>query len=140
VPPSPPLLEPTPRPEKQVFNGFKPLYHVFSCNFHGWKNMKTDETIRLAALKLKQSFSGGDPQVQEWALNGAIQQNPEEAKLHFRNICATIATPLFEDVERLCSTLELSKRQFVELALRDMVEKTNSIVNEVDPFPERLEA
>lgn len=100
--------------------------------------MKTDEKIRLAALKLKQSFSGGE--MPEWILKGAMEQNPEEAKLHFRNICATITTSLFDKVETHCSTLSISKREFVEMALVDLVEKTNAIVNEVDPFPEHEEA
>jgi hypothetical protein len=100
--------------------------------------MKTDEKIRLAALKLKQSFSGGD--MHEWALKNAIEQNPEEAKLHFRNICATIPTTLFDKVETHCSTLSISKREFVEMALVDLIQKTNEIVNDVAPFPEAEEA
>ena len=68
----------------------------------------------------------------EWA----AQQNPEAVKAELRNICALISPGLFLEVENLCNVLEFSKREFVEMALIEFVEKANAIVREVNPLGE----
>ena len=96
--------------------------------------MRSDEIIRLQALKLKEvnSNSAGS----NGLLDAVLEQNPEVAKEKLRNICAFISPQLFDEVQSLCSLLDLSKRRFVEMALQDAIEKTHSIVNEVSPFRE----
>lgn len=96
--------------------------------------MNPSEIIQLHALKLKhlqhRGYFGGD------VIEAAAQQNPEAAKAELRNICALIAPGLFSDVENLCNLLDLSKREFVEMALLEFVEKANAIVREVNPLGE----
>lgn len=93
--------------------------------------MKTDETLLLQALKLKQLGHTGH------SLDGdLIEQlalsNPEAAKTDMRNICAFISQPLFDDVTDVCQILSLSKRQIVEMALIDVMEKAHKIINETE--------
>ena len=93
--------------------------------------MRFDELIRLQALKQKQlHHQGTDFDLVDMVL----QQNAEEAGKLTRNICAHVSIQLFERVDNLCGVLEISKRQFVEQALIDAMEKAESIVSEVDPF------
>jgi hypothetical protein len=95
--------------------------------------MRTDETLLLQALKIKELTHKGSsgPDLVERLLDA----NPEEAKKSMRNICAFISPQLFDDVNGLSNVLELSKRQIVEMALLDFIEKAHKIIKEVDPFP-----
>lgn len=98
--------------------------------------MNPSEIIQLHALKLKNMHhrgnTGGGGDVIEWV----AQQNPEAVKAELRNICALITPGLFSDVENLCNLLDLSKREFVEMALLEFVDKANAIVREVNPLGE----
>lgn len=100
--------------------------------------MRTDETLLLQALKVKQlttrGYSGPDS-----LLDRVLESNPEEAKKSMRNICAFISPELFDDVNGLSNVLELSKRQIVEMALLDFMEKAHKIIKEVDPFPDQID-
>lgn len=97
--------------------------------------MTPSEIVQLHALKLKHlhhrgNSGGGD------LLEVLAQQNPEAFKSELRNICALITPSLFSEVENLCNVLDFSKREFVEMALLDFVDKTNAIIREVDPLGE----
>lgn len=95
--------------------------------------MNPSEIIQLHALKLKYMHhrgNSGGPDLIEWA----AEQNPEAVKAELRNICALISPGLFSEVENLCGVLDLSKRQFVEMALIEFVEKANAIFREVNPL------
>jgi len=96
--------------------------------------MTPSETLQLQALKLKQLHTRGSS-TPGALLDEVIRQNPDEAKAQLRNICALISPQLFEKVENLCSTLDLSKREFVEMALVEFVELAEKVLREVDPFP-----
>ena len=93
--------------------------------------MKTDDTLLLQALKLKQLGDTGRSYdgdlIEQLALS-----NPEAAKTDMRNICAFITVPLFDDVTNVCQILSLSKRQIVEMALIDVMEKAHKIINDTD--------
>lgn len=96
--------------------------------------MRTDETLLLQALKIKQLATRGYSGP-ESLLDRVLESNPEEAKKSMRNICAFISPQLFDDVNGLSNVLEISKRQIVEMALLDFMEKAHKIIKEVDPFP-----
>lgn len=97
--------------------------------------MNFQETIQLKALELKQlrtegiSGSVGDRIIEE------MVKTPERAAIT-RNICAHISVELFEQVEQCCQQLSLSKRRFVEMALKEALNQAESIVAEIDPFVE----
>lgn len=97
--------------------------------------MSPKEVLTLQALKLKQLHTRGvsDPAFVEALLESA----PAESKSEMRNICALVSLPLFEKVEQLCSLLDLSKRQFVEMALVDFVAKADSVMADVNPFSDQ---
>jgi len=94
--------------------------------------MNSTETLRLQALKLKQLHTNGND-FSDALVDELIKQNPTETP-PLRNICAFISPVLFDEIEGLCSTLSISKRRFVEMALIDLMAKANSIVEEVQPF------
>lgn len=96
--------------------------------------MTPSETLQLQALKLKQLYTRGSSNPGA-LLDEVIRQNPDEAKAQLRNICALISPELFEKVENLCNVLDLSKREFVEMALVEFVELAEKVLREVDPFP-----
>jgi len=94
--------------------------------------MKTDELLTLQALKFKQSLTGG---VNSKLAEHVIENTPQ-LKEKLRNICAFISPELFDDIESLCGVLDLSKRQFVEMALVDLVEKAKGTLHTLDALPE----
>ena len=95
--------------------------------------MNFHETIQLQALRLKELNTRGSspPAFQEAMLEAALKQNPDAP---LKNICAMVSIDLFERVEECCKQLELSKRRFVEMALREALRQAETIVAEVDPF------
>lgn len=95
--------------------------------------MKTDEVLILQALKFKQLHTQGHDMPGD-VLEQMMDALPE-VKEKLRNICAFISPVLFEEIEGLCGMLELSKRQFVEMALRDMVEKAKATIAQFDALP-----
>lgn len=118
-----------PRHAKQMDDGVTRMYHGNPQTFHGTP-MNLDETIRLQALKQKQlTTQGSDHDFVDMVL-----RHQPEVPEQMRNICATISTTLFNEVENCCSMLDLSKRRFVELALQDALAKAATIIDEVDPF------
>jgi hypothetical protein len=95
--------------------------------------MNFNETIQLQALRLKQSFQGSDPQLIDHFIEEAARQNPQA--LPMKNICAFVSQDLFDRVNACCDQLSLSKRRFVEMALIEALDRAETIVAEVNPFP-----
>lgn len=96
--------------------------------------MKTDELLTLQALKFKQLHTSGSS-LPGSVVDHLIDSTPQ-LKEKLRNICAFITPELFEEIEGLCGVLDLSKRQFVEMALRDLVEKAKGTLHTLDALPE----
>lgn len=91
--------------------------------------MNTNQILTLQALKFKQNLLQGD---QDIALDApAWMRDVHPGADETRNICALISIPLFEEIERLSNVLSMSKRRFVELALRDLAEKGNQAIADV---------
>ena len=94
--------------------------------------MTPSETIKLQALKLKAANEGSHP-----TLIDAVLENPankEGVKKEFRNVCSLLHVVQFDQLEDLCSLLDLSKREVISMALNDFIPKANAIVLEVNPF------
>jgi hypothetical protein len=67
------------------------------------------------------------------ALLGMALRNPEneaEIKANFKNVCALISLPLFEDLENICGMLDMTKRKFIEGALVEAISQANKIAEE----------
>ena len=92
--------------------------------------MKSEEMLMLQALKLKKlnskGFDGPD------LVEQLILQNPDAAKEKLRNICAFISPDLFSEIDSLCNLLDLSKREFVEMALVDLVAKAQAVIQQTN--------
>ncbi len=91
--------------------------------------MKFDELIQYKALSLKAFISG---QTTGDFVDNLLEQEGFESPI-MRNICASISTHLFDEVESITGLLSLSKRQFVEGAIIEAVQKAKSIIEQVNP-------
>lgn len=89
--------------------------------------MNFEEVIRYKALALKSTISGASG-------SDFIDHIDTSNIPSTKNICAIIHISLFEKVENITNLLNISKRQFVEHALIEAVEKANSIIKEVNPM------
>lgn len=94
--------------------------------------MTPSEIVKLQALKLKATIDGHHPQIVDSLLNSPANQ--EEVKKDFRNVCALITQGQFEALESLCSLLDLSKREVINMALSEFIPMANAIISEVNPF------
>lgn len=93
--------------------------------------MNTIDTLTLKALQLKQTITGhGNSDL----LDSFITADNEVVKSEMRNICAFIHKDLFSKVETTCTNLGLSKRQLVEMALIDIMEKVDEIIARHEVF------
>ena len=93
--------------------------------------MNTNDILLLKALQLKQSIEGDQSSD---LIDHILEQNPQATKEAMRNICAFISPQLFKQVEDICNNLSLSKRQVVEMALIDFMEKADKVIDQVNPF------
>lgn len=91
--------------------------------------MKSEEILMLQALKLKKLNTRGYDGID--LVEHLVSQN-EEAKAQLRNICAFVSPQLFEEVNTLTNLLDLSKREFVEMALNDLVAKTHAVLRDTN--------
>jgi hypothetical protein len=60
--------------------------------------------------------------------------NHEAIKVKFKNVCALISEPLTNRLESTLSILNMSKREFLEMAIIDALNNVDSIIDEVDAF------
>jgi hypothetical protein len=97
--------------------------------------MNFDETIRLQSLKLKELNTRGS-NFADKLIDMALADPAQTSQLPLKNICAMVTQQMFDEVDGLCQLLDISKRSFVEMALRQALDNAASIVNEVQPFPE----
>lgn len=92
--------------------------------------MTLEELVRLKALQAKRLHSGGGD-VQDQIIDTVLMKNDGD---QYRNLCAHVSIPLAEEIDGLCTSLDISKRRFIEGALIDAVKRANAIVIEVQPF------
>lgn len=55
---------------------------------------------------------------------------PEELK----NLCAKVPVSLVEEIDSTIELLKMSKREFVEMAVREALDRANSICKDIDIF------
>jgi hypothetical protein len=92
--------------------------------------MTPHEVLTLQALKLKSENDAYNPNFTDALLN----VDSEDTKKHYRNLCALIPADLFDDFEKYSHVLDLSKREFLTLAVREIISKTKAVLVEVKPF------
>jgi hypothetical protein len=95
--------------------------------------MNFHQTIQLKALRVKELHTRGSS-FPDQLVDQLLEDAPKE---EFRNICAMISVPLFNDVTELCGLLEISKRRFIEMALVEAMRRASEIVDRIDPLSEK---
>lgn len=100
--------------------------------------MNPSEVIQLQALKLKSTIEGNHQRIIDTLLTDP--DHKEQVDKEFRNVCALIHHSQFEKLEGICSLLDLSKREVIQMALGEFLLKADSIVSDVNPFESQEEA
>lgn len=53
---------------------------------------------------------------------------------HMKNLCTKVSIPLSDEIDNLCSILDISKRKFCEAAFIEAIEKAQAIMREEGVF------
>lgn len=53
-----------------------------------------------------------------------------------RNVCAKLSIPLSEEIDQVCSLLEISKRRFIEAAIIQALLEANRLMSDLDMHDE----
>lgn len=88
--------------------------------------MRFDEVIQLQALKLKAINSG---QGLAALVDRAVEESPQ-----LRQMCAKVSPELYDRLEQVCSVLDMSKRQFIEGAVADALERAVETIEKMGAF------
>lgn len=83
--------------------------------------MNLEELIQLQVLKRKALFAGAHPGSQ--LLDEVMEQSPE-----MRQMCAKVTPSLYNRLEQVCTALHLTKRQFIEWAVLEAVQRAESAI------------
>jgi hypothetical protein len=87
---------------------------------------------KLLHKVLDYKFKSSGSAALDYVLNDPANQ--EAIKGKFKNVCALISEPLTNRLEETLSVLSMSKREFLEVAIIEALDKIDSIINEVDAF------
>lgn len=91
--------------------------------------MNFDQFIQLHALQLKQAVEGsGNGQLIDKLLES---EGYEELKAEFKTVCAPISIPLFDRLNERLDMLGITKREFIQAAIVNALERVDQIVAEV---------
>lgn len=83
--------------------------------------MNFEETIQLQVLKLKASNSGRGPLLEHMLEHADVPQ--------VRQMCAKVSTVMYDDLESVCQILDMTKREFIETAVSDALQKAHEIIS-----------
>lgn len=106
-----------------------------------------DQFIQYRALKFKFSPVGLmtlddiQRQIDAGSLGHAVdgvfvpaKDLEEITSIPLRNVCAKLSVPLVERLDKALDVLDISKRQFIELALIEALDKVDQVLVDVDAF------
>jgi hypothetical protein len=94
--------------------------------------MKLDQEILMRALQFKSSLEG-QSSGNNYAMEKAIEEHAAKSD-EFKTVCAPISVPLFDRMGDKIQILGMSKRQFIEMAIVEALDRCDEIMNEVDVF------
>jgi hypothetical protein len=84
--------------------------------------MNFEENIQLHALKLKATVSGQGGRLLDQLLDQT--DSPQ-----VRQMCAKVSSALYDDLESVCGLLDMSKREFIESAVADALQRAHEVIN-----------
>lgn len=87
----------------------------------------SEEVILSKVLQFKHSSGDGH------AVDNALE-NSDAFEQKFKNVCAKLPVELVDSLEATCGLLDFSKREFIHLAVTDLIEKFEEISSEYDMF------
>lgn len=88
--------------------------------------MNLDDVIQLQVLKRKAASRGG---VGRDSMNEALLSREDIAdQVQLKQMCAKVSQALHQDVDSLCSILDLSKREFIENALIETCRRSWEVI------------
>lgn len=91
--------------------------------------MNFDELIQLQVLKLKALTSGRLP----GAIADAIVDSGQIPEV--RQMCAKVSPQLYARLENVTGALSMSKREFIEAAVAEAVEKAENAIEQAGVAP-----
>lgn len=84
--------------------------------------MNLEETLQLHALQQKASLGGVGGRF--------LDQMIEENELPIiKQMCAKVSVQMHDDLESVCSILDISKRRFIEAAVSDALKRAHELIN-----------
>lgn len=83
--------------------------------------MNFEEVIQLQVLKLK-SLNAGRGELLEHIIEAG--ETPQ-----LRQMCAKVSPALYDELENVCGLLDMSKREFIEGAVRDAIQRANEVID-----------
>lgn len=107
-----------------------------------------DQYIQFRALKFKFSALGSMTldDMERMIESGALLKSDDDGKtvrptsleeispIPLRNVCAKLSVQLVERLDNALGILDISKRQFIELALIEALDKVDQVLEDVDAF------
>jgi hypothetical protein len=82
---------------------------------------------RVLHQSFKQKF-GDSGKVTDFVLS----ENPDIPEI--KNVCAKLHVNLVSRLDNVINNLDMSKREFIEIALIEALDKAEAIFNDVEPF------
>lgn len=95
------------------------------------ETMKISNLTNFEQRVLHQSFKqkfGDSGKVTDFVL----EQNPDIPEI--KNVCAKLHIGLVSRLDNVIGALDMSKREFIEIALIEALDKAEAILNDVEPF------
>jgi hypothetical protein len=91
--------------------------------------MNLEELIQLQVLKHKASSVPGrilDKMMESGEYPGEVRQ-----------MCAKVSAKLYDELDQVCGLLDMSKRQFIEAAVIDAVDRAHQVITSSGAFDQR---
>ena len=99
--------------------------------------MNFNQTIQYRALRFKAHVDGSPYNAQ--IMEDLLDEEAKKAET-IKTVCAPISIQLFDRLNNTLDMLDISKRQFIELALIEALDRADKIISEVDIFENCPEA
>lgn len=76
---------------------------------------------------------------QEQFIDSMLEQDPDGKKWKTKNVCAHMSEPLVQRLENTLAMLEMSKREFITLAIVEALDKADKAISDY-AFDETVES
>jgi hypothetical protein len=88
------------------------------------KNTYFNEVLISKALTFKLATDNQD----------LLEYGLQNSDLPMKQVCAKLSQSLVDELDSVCTTLDITKRQFIEMALINAIDEFNQIADEYNIF------